>query len=94
MKDNNLEEGWVEAQVIRNVFQHSLRKLDEMLPTSERFPIKDLVTELFEKAKFEILKHRKDGYELLKRHPELKTDTPNQKEAHDRRIQAMKTRQV
>lgn len=88
------EEGWVEVQAIRNAFTTNLRKLDEMIPASQTFPIREMVTELFESTKWEIIKHRKTPEEVLKvSAPEIREMMPNQKEAHDKRMAAIKGRQ-
>ncbi len=94
-RDLDLENGLIDAQVVRNVFTHTLRKLDELLPNSQKMPIRELVTELFEGAKYAILKHRKTPQEIFQTiAPELKMDNgPNQREAHEKRLQTMKNRQ-
>lgn len=88
------EEGWVEVQAIRNAFTVGLRKLDELIPLSQTFPIRQLVTELFESTKFEIVKHRKTPQEVLQiAAPEVRAEMPNQKEAHEKRMAGIKGRQ-
>ncbi len=88
------EDGWVDAQTIRNVFQHTMRRLDELLPSSQRLPVKDLVTELVESAKYALLKHRKTLEELQGARTQVKTEAaPSQKEAHEKRLQTLRQRQ-
>jgi hypothetical protein len=93
--DLDFEAGYIDQAVVRNVFTVTLRKLDELVPSSERYPVKQLVTELFESAKYAILKQRKTIPEILGKTPmELKGEAvPSQKEGHDKRLAAMKGRQ-
>lgn len=95
-RDLDFESGWIDQAVVRNVFQHTLRKLDETLPSSERYPIKQVVTELFESAKYAILKQRKTIPEILGKTPmEMKGEAvPSQKEAHEKRLQGMRSKQT
>jgi hypothetical protein len=85
-----LEDGWVERQVVRNAFQETMRKLDEL----PHFPGKELLLEMVETTKFKILKQSKStAYVAAKSAPKrgaAAEPTADQREAHSARIARMR----
>lgn len=86
------EDGWVDAQRIRSVFTIVLRQLDELLPRSERLPIKAAVMELVERARADILKHRVMPEDFPKAPGKRQEPTPDSAAAHKARVDGIKGR--
>ena len=84
------EDGWVERHVIRNAFQETMRKLDEM----PHFPAKEMLLEIVETTKFKILKQAKSTGTVAARIAPKKGAPPeaaiDQREAHAARLARMR----
>jgi hypothetical protein len=89
------EDGWVERQTIRNQMTMAMRKLEETLPRSERWPIREVVLEIVQAMCLKMLQHSKSTADIIAnaQPPRRTADiTPDQRDAHAARMAAMKAR--
>lgn len=71
------------------------RKLEAMIPSSERWPIREAVLEVVEHLQFHILQHSKSSTEILSAVQIMRKpheQQPDQREAFEQRLAQIKSR--